>query len=345
MTRSVLIAVGGSGGHLLPAQQLAKILQQESQVTFAGFQLSKSPFFQKESFFFQDIEAAPLAPFTRFLRKSSKGVMQSLRLLRTLNPDVVIGFGSYHAFPILAAAVLLRKKILLYEANCVLGKVNRLFSPFADLLAIQFPLEKPVRRNYQYASYFPWVKNKEAHTKQEALQSYGLNGTLPVCLVFGGSQGAAFFNETAPIVLSGCQVIHCTGSEETVENVRSLYQGLQIRAFVQSFESDMAKAYAAADFALCRSGAATISELIQYQVPAVLVPFPYAADGHQEVNARFFCSSAQGGVWLAQRERELLSFKVQECLKRQQEFGQSLQLFYQKTKKRIELADLVREIW
>lgn len=345
MSRSVLIAVGGSGGHLLPAQQLAKILQEESRVAFAGFQLSKSPFFQKESFFFQDIEAAPLAPFMHFLRKSSKGVIQSLRLLRAFNPDLVIGFGSYHAFPILAAAVLLRKKILLYEANCVLGKVNRLFSPFADLLALQFPLEKPVCRKYQYASYFPWMKNKVVYTKQEALHAYGLDSSLPVCLVFGGSQGAAFFNETAPFVLSGCQVIHCTGKQEAVENVRSLYQARQIRAFVQSFESDMAKAYAAADFVLSRSGAATISELIQHQLPALLVPFPYAADRHQEVNAKFFCDKAGGGVWLAQRERELLSSKVQECLERRQEFGQSLQLFYQKTKKRIELADLVREIW
>ncbi|MBX9745029.1 MAG: UDP-N-acetylglucosamine--N-acetylmuramyl-(pentapeptide) pyrophosphoryl-undecaprenol N-acetylglucosamine transferase, partial [Chlamydiales bacterium] len=283
MTRSVLIAVGGSGGHLLPAQQLAKILQQESLVAFAGFQLSKSPFFQKESFFFQDIESAPLAPFGQFLRKSSKGVMQSLRLLRTLNPDIVIGFGSYHAFPLLAASVLLRKKILLYEANCVLGKVNRLFSPFADLLALQFPLEKPTRRKYQYTSYFPWTKDESAPTKQEALYAYGLDGALPVCLVFGGSQGASFFNENAPLVLSGCQVIHFTGREEAVEKVSSLYQALRIRAFVQSFESNMAKAYAAADFALCRSGAATISELIQHRLPALLVPFPYAADRHQEV--------------------------------------------------------------
>jgi UDP-N-acetylglucosamine--N-acetylmuramyl-(pentapeptide) pyrophosphoryl-undecaprenol N-acetylglucosamine transferase len=265
-------------------------------------------------------------------------------LLKRLRPDVVVGFGSYHVFPMLAAAAMMRMKIVLYEANCVLGKVNRLFLPFSKVLALQFPLESSLRRSHEYISYFPWVSDAKRYIKAEARCFYGFDDSLPVCLVFGGSQGAAFFNEEAPKVLSGCQVIHCTGKEEVLAKVRLAYEEQQIRAFVQPFERDMGRAYAAADIALCRGGAATIAELIRYHVPAVVVPFPWASNDHQRVNAEFFCKKAKGGMWLAQKESCRLRSEIQRCLLERRELLESLQLFYQKTEKKVELADLVRSI-
>lgn len=345
MKRKVLIAVGGSGGHLLPAQQLASKLRDSAEILFAGLHLSKSPFFQKESFSFLDIEAASTSQPLRFLYKSGIGIGQSLKLISSFRPDVVVGFGSFHSFPVLAAAVLLRKPIVLYEANCKLGKVNRLFFPFAKLLGLQFPLQgKKISKKHQFVSYFPWIKTAKEYTKEEARAFYGLGDSLPICLVFGGSQGASFLNETAPESLQGFQVIHCAGKGASLEEIRSHYEKKSIRAFVQHFESDMDRAYRAADFALCRSGAATISELITHVLPAVLVPYPHAADQHQRDNAKFFCDEVQGGLWIEQNEPLRLRSAIELCLERLESFRQSIRLFYQKTEKRVELADLVRSL-
>ncbi|HAB98987.1 MAG TPA: hypothetical protein DCE71_04120, partial [Parachlamydiales bacterium] len=208
MSYTVLLAAGGSGGHLLPAQQLAVMLQGEAKVVFAASGLSKNPFFEKGEFAFHDVDAAPLWPPVEFVRRGGKGFFQSLGMLREVKPDVVVGFGSYHAFPVLAAATMLRKKIVLNEANSVLGKVNRLFAPFAKVLALQFPLQKKVWARQEYVSYFPWLMQEKV-LRKESLAFSGFDLSSPVCLVFGGSQGAAFLNQIAPKVLAGCQGIHC----------------------------------------------------------------------------------------------------------------------------------------
>lgn len=127
MKLKVLIAAGGSGGHLFPARQLAEQLTGD-EVLFAGHHLSKSPFFEKEKIPFREIESAPLTNKFLFLKALWKGFWQSVDLLRTVRPDVVVGFGSFHSFPVLLAATILRKKVVLFEANCSLGKVNRFFS-------------------------------------------------------------------------------------------------------------------------------------------------------------------------------------------------------------------------
>jgi UDP-N-acetylglucosamine--N-acetylmuramyl-(pentapeptide) pyrophosphoryl-undecaprenol N-acetylglucosamine transferase len=341
MVHTIIIAAGGSGGHLLPAQQLAILLKKDAKILFAGASLSKNPFFKREGFAFKDIASAPLSNPFRFLYRTVIGFCQSVALILKYRPTVVIGFGSYHSFPMLAAAALLRKKIVLYEANSILGKVNRLFFPFSHLLALQFPLGKN-HAKFRYVSYFPWIREEKKHMQQEARRFYGLNSAQPVCLVFGGSQGAAFFNQSAPGFLLDCQVIHFTGKEDTVETVRHLYQKNGIQAVVKSFETEMGKAYAAADFVLGRSGAGTIAELIAYQIPAVLVPFPHAAEDHQSVNARFFCEKVKGGFWVPQKDFANLPQAIASCKQQLGELRESLQAFNQKKEKKVALDELIR---
>ncbi len=344
MSYTVLLAAGGSGGHLLPARQLAMMLRGEANVVFAASGLSKNPFFERGEFAFHDVDAAPLWPPVQFVKRGGRGFFQSLSMLREVKPDVVVGFGSYHAFPVLAAAAMLRKKIVLYEANSVLGKVNRLFAPFAKVLALQFPLQKKVWARQEYVSYFPWLTEEKRLEKEEARAFYGFDLSSPVCLVFGGSQGAAFLNQIAPKVLAGCQVIHCAGKKEAVEELRHAYEKEKIKAFVQVFEPEMTRAYAAADFALCRSGAGTTAELIRYQVPAVMVPFPYAAENHQMFNARFFCEEARGGFWVEEREAFRLGSLIEACLVQVEDLRESLVRFDEIGKKRVNLARIVKGI-
>ena len=294
----VLIAAGGSGGHLFPAQQLAELLP-DAEIHFAGHGLEKSLFFRKHLYAFTDIESAPLEKPFAFLRTLCSGVAKSIGLLRRFSPDVVVGFGSYHTVPLLCAAMLLRKPIVLYEANASLGKVNRLFAPFAKVVASPFPgvgVQVP---------FFPWIQKEE----ELSTEGYGLEG--PICLVFGGSQGASFLNEhfwrTAK--LAGVQVLHFTGKEEEVARVQQRYAEAGVKAHVKAFETQMSRAYAAANCAVCRAGAGSVSELVRYQVPALLIPYPHAG-AHQEKNAEWF-AQVGGGSWLRQSEA-----KPERCAER-----------------------------
>ncbi len=275
----VLIAAGGTAGHLFPAQELAELLEKDSEVIFAGHGLAKSPYFKKERFRSCEVVSCPFG--LRFFLTLAVGLFAAIRLLLREKPDVVVGFGSYHTVPVLLASVLLRKKIVLYEANRSMGKVNQLFTPFAKKIAVQFLVSK----KHTAVPFFPWIK-KEKMERAAALQEYGLNPTAKTLLVFGGSQGAKFLNERLPKVALKMQIIHLAGSEEAAKLVKEEYTKAGVTSIVLSFEKKMARAYAAADFAICRSGAGTCAELIYYQVPSLQIPYPYAY-GHQELNAKF----------------------------------------------------------
>jgi UDP-N-acetylglucosamine--N-acetylmuramyl-(pentapeptide) pyrophosphoryl-undecaprenol N-acetylglucosamine transferase len=290
----VLIAAGGTAGHLFPAQQLAELLEKDCEVILAGHHLEKSPYLQKSRFRFCDCESAPFGK--QFFVALLRGLWKSIRLLLSFKPDVVVGFGSYHTAPLLLASVLLRKKIVLYEANRSMGKVNQLFTPFAKKIAVQFLNSE----KYTRVPLFPWIQ-KEKPMKAAALQAYGLDPRAKTILVFGGSQGAKFLNETMPKVplAAEVQLIHLAGSDEAAKMTAESYAKAGIRAVVKSFEPNMAQAYAAADFAVCRSGAGTMAELIRYGVPSLLIPYPYAY-GHQELNANYLKDLGGAKVLLQQ---------------------------------------------
>ncbi len=218
MKKKILIAAGGSGGHLFPAQAVAQELESDAEILFGGHGL-EGPFFHKK-FPFESIQASPfsLKRPLRFVLGTLRGFFQSLLLLRRFAPDVVVGFGSYHTFPLLLAALVLRKKILLFEANAILGKVNRFFAPFAEKVAVQFPLGL---KNQEIVSLLPWGKKKQRASREEAYAYFGLEPGRKTILVFGGSQGALFLNEAIPQALESLsrddlQVIHCTGKGRVV---------------------------------------------------------------------------------------------------------------------------------
>lgn len=286
----ILIAVGGSGGHLLPAQQLAGELKSEAEILFAGHRLESSTFFKQETFAFRSIAAAPLRYSFRgiwnFLKFNGQGICQSIGLIRRFRPDLVVGFGSFHSFPVLAAAWLMGCKIALFEANCLLGKVNRLFSFTARTVFAQFSLKK-APAHLKLVPLLPWKPLGDAE-KRSVRVELGLDPEKPTFLVFGGSQGASFLNQAIPPVLPlHAQAIHLTGKEAFVVEVKERYEKAGMTAWVKGFEPAMHRLYAAADFAICRSGAGTAAELIRHEIPALLIPFPLAADDHQRINAEF----------------------------------------------------------
>jgi UDP-N-acetylglucosamine--N-acetylmuramyl-(pentapeptide) pyrophosphoryl-undecaprenol N-acetylglucosamine transferase len=290
--KKIVIATGGSGGHLLPAQQLAEQLKAEpgTSVVFGGYKLRESPFFHRD--LYQFVEIASSQKLSRPL-PLLRGVFQAVRFLLREKPDVVVGFGSYHSAPLLLAAALLRKKIVLYEANRTMGKVNRWIAPFATVIGCQFPLSDYTSPKVAAVPLLPWGIAKVKTARADAKKAFGLTPDRFTLLVFGGSQGAAFLNEVMPKVVNqmeNVQVIHSAGTESAADGVRAAYR---VPAVVKTFETNMAMAYSAADFAVCRSGAGTVAELIRYAVPALLIPYPHATDQHQQKNSDYL--TEQGG--------------------------------------------------
>lgn len=338
MVIKVLIGAAGSGGHLFPAQQLKSALS-DCEVLFAGHKLEGSPFFDSEKIPFQEISSAPLK--RGFFKAVWKGFWQSAALIRSFHPDVVVGFGSYHTFPLLLAATLMGKKIILFEANTTLGKVNRLLAPFAKKIAFQFSYS---HKKAVLVPFLPWGIKKEAKASVEkARQYFGLDSKKTTLLVFGGSQGASFLNREIPAAIDRVkgeiQVIHVTGKGGGSVCYKSA-------ACVKEFEKEMSMAYIAADAVICRSGAGTIAELIQYQVPALLIPFPNATEDHQRKNGEFLVQKTQGARLLLQRDATLdrLVFEIESLLKQLDSYRSGLKTYALQQEKRIDFSELVRSM-
>lgn len=293
---------------------------------FAGSNLSCNAHFNKDQFSFCDISSA--TPYRgKFLKvvKSMgpllRGIRESLALFEDEKPDLVIGFGSFHTFPILCAATLKKIPLILFESNSIPGKVIKLFSKKALFTAIFFEEAKRHLKGNTVQVEIPGKDSiSEAMSPKEARLKIGLEADLQTLLVFGGSQGARQINQylidLLPILKKNFafQLIHLTGNEETSAKVDLLCQSLGIPCYVKKFETQMDMLWKAADLAICRSGAMTLSEILTFEVPAILIPFPFAADQHQLKNAQIFQKKIGGGIYF--HENSISTTSLAEAIHR-----------------------------
>lgn len=331
MGKKYLITVGGTGGHIFPALALAHELKESdpsNEVVFMGGSLSANRFFDKESFPYETVASGTISlkkPFQSLLGcgKILKGIWQSRSFLKKHKPHVVIGFGSYYTLPTLLAAKLSGIPFVLHESNSIPGKVNRLMSPYALTTGIQFPqtgtllkgnthhVETPLRKGF--------CKGKIPQT--EARQYYGLDSHKTTLLVFGGSQGAKALNyflmEAFSTKLKNCdvQLVHLTGSSELTREIIACYAKHGIKACVKDFETRMDMAWSSADIVISRSGAGTIAEQLEYEVPGILIPYPQATENHQEINADFMVKLG-GAIKYIEKEfsGDVLSYEIESFL-------------------------------
>lgn len=324
--KTVLFAVGGTGGHLFPAQALAQELKQKKsqiEIFFAGGHLKSSPYFQNGLFPYQEISSATVFKKNVFsLAKSLitlvKGLFESYALLRKVKPALVVGFGSFHAFPLLCAAILQKIPFILFNPDVVPGKVNRLFSKRALFSAVQFLETQKYIKGAVLPVHIPLLaqqKKEQLFSKEAAKGYYNLDPKKKTLLVFGGSQGAKVINQVVPEIMTkdDFQIIHLAGNEAQAQELISIYKKMGIRFCVKSFEDKMAIAWAAADLAICRAGAMTLAEMIAFEVPAVMIPYPYAY-AHQKKNAELMEQEIGGGVLLEQSQLNV--DKLSETLNR-----------------------------
>ncbi len=324
MIRSIIIAAGGTGGHISPGIALAESLMElKSEIGFENLSIH-SLVRNKDN---PDLRDSPCPVIWHNTPQISKNIftvpvlfaynfLRTVYRFRKLKVDCVIAMGGYSSLPALLYAVIFRKKIFLCEQNRVVGKVTRIFKRYADKIAFSFP---PVNIEEFNPDSFkipgnPLRKKIIPDSKMSAgkMQVVNKKEKLNV-LVMGGSQGARQINN---------MVISSMNNPEIAKNFSfrlltgtSLYDEAKAKsaksADIISYSENMKTHYEWANLVIARSGAGVISECALYALPQILIPYPYAADNHQVANAKYFEDNA--GAWVLNQKDESNS-KLMEIL-------------------------------
>lgn len=323
-----LISCGGTGGHLSPGIALAEGLQSRGHQPVLLISHKKVDTRLVEKYPHLSFQRIPGAPFTfrptgfaRFLAKQSMGFLHSFQLVRKPRPDGIIGFGGFTTASIILAGALFKVPVALHEANRVPGRAIRLLGRLANRVYAPPGVRVPdVRPTALYPMGLPVRKEIVRQSRDEARAALGLDPQQSVLVVLGGSQGASKLNDwarqkTQALAFEGIQLYCVTGLDkgETGEKFYTARNGQSVKMSFVPFSDRMAVLLSAADLVVSRAGAGTIAELIRCQTPAILVPYPHAADNHQWANARYF-ERQGGGIVLAQDHIGDLTREVRDMI-------------------------------
>ncbi len=315
-----ILAGGGTGGHVIPALAIANELQKSygAEILFIGTargienRLVPAAGYPLKLVRVGALKNVSLLTRARTAFDLPRAVWDAGRMLNEFAPDVVIGVGGYASGPAMLAAVVKHIPTLAFEPNVVPGFANRVVARFVSDAAVHFE---------ETAKYFRHAEVTGVPVRRAFFEIPPKCGGTPTLLVFGGSQGAHAINEAMKRCLPellrqapGIHIIHQTG-ERDYNDALVAYRRMGESAEVFKFIEDMPAAFARADLVVCRSGASTVAEITAAGKPAIFVPFPYAADDHQRVNAEALERAGAAvvveepkleGVWLAETIAALL---------------------------------------
>lgn len=319
------MAGGGTGGHLFPALALAEELKARdagAEITFIGarraFEESVVPKygFPLMLLSVEGVKGRRGLKRVLALIKAVGATARAFLILRAIRPDGVIGSGSYASLPVVAAARLLRIKTAVLEQNVMPGLTNRALGRFVDRIYASFDESR---------AFFPQTRVVLSGNpvRREILAAMDEKEERPsgrfTILVFGGSQGAKAINaafldasEYLSDIWPRLRVIHQTG-KDGYEAAVAAYRRKELKAEVHEFIEDMAGVYRDSDLVLCRAGATSIAELTAMGLPSIQVPYPFAADNHQEFNAR---SLENKGAAIVIRQDKLTGWRLADEIRR-----------------------------
>lgn len=332
-----VVSGGGTGGHIYPALAIARGLQDRypgAEILYVGTTGGmEADLVPKEGLPFQGIAAAGLERKLslrnlRVLLQAGRGFLQACGIIKRFLPNAVIGTGGYVCGPVVLAAALKGIPTLIHEQNALPGITNRILSRFACRVAVTFadsaiffPNEKktiltglPVR---------PEILSVD---REAGLEKLNLEGDRFLLLSFGGSRGARSINQSMLAVIKRfagdprLNILHVTGKaghEDFLEacSKESMDLAKIGNVTISSYVYNMQDALAAADLVISRAGAATLAELTALGIPSILIPYPYAAENHQEYNARALEKEGAAQVVLDRHlNGEVLCHKVDELL-------------------------------
>ena len=289
----IVIAGGGTGGHVIPALAIAQQLKKQlgAEVLFIGTARGiETRLVPQAGFPLELIQVGALKNVSLMTRAKTmfdlpRAIAASSRMLSEFDPEVMIGVGGYASGPAMVAAIRRRLPTLAFEPNVVPGFANRMIARWVSAAAVHF--EETCR-------YFPHCRVTGVPVRAAFFSIAAKTDGPPTLLVFGGSQGARAINQAMTTIESlaglrakipGIHIIHQTGQRD-YDHVQAAYQRSGISGEVHKFIDDMPGTFRRADLLVCRSGASSVGEITAAGKPAIFVPFPAAADDHQNVNAR-----------------------------------------------------------
>jgi len=291
-----LIMAGGTGGHIMPGLAVAEeLIKQNVQCSWLGRQsgIEANLLLNYPQITYYAVDCKPLRGKSLLSKLRApwqfiKALYQSWRILKTLQPDIVYGFGGYVSAPGGIAAELLGIPVIIHEQNRIAGLTNRILSRLAKMTCESFPETFQSRKKVIYTGN-PVRSNILAVADRKVQQK--LDAGLRIGIL-GGSQGAQYFNQKIPKMIQplaselSIEVYHQTG-QAMRGIVTEDYQDREIPAIVSDFIDDIAGFYLWSDLVIARAGATTVAELAAAGVPSILIPYPYAVDDHQTENAKF----------------------------------------------------------
>ncbi|MGM0365763.1 MAG: undecaprenyldiphospho-muramoylpentapeptide beta-N-acetylglucosaminyltransferase [Actinomycetota bacterium] len=317
--KKILICGGGTAGHVYPAMALIEEIKRSSprvSVLFVGTKKGmENKFIPLMGIRFEAIRAAGLSAadnifekvkvYGRFVFFLAGGFFTSIKLILGFKPDVILGMGGYVCGPVLLAAVFLRKNFMLHEQNYIPGRLNRFFSRFAKKVFISFE----GTRNYLKTKRVVYSGNpvrasvREFKNEKKDYSRWGLARDRFTVVAFGGSLGAGKLNDIMVDIYSHfrdnekLQILLITGNRfyrqfEQIKNKAAKDED-KIILQVIPYTQHMAQIYRVADLIISRAGANTIAELAITDIPAILIPYPYAIDNHQYYNAKYLADNGR----------------------------------------------------
>ncbi len=322
-TLNILIAAGGTGGHVFPAQALAETLKKRGHKVYLATDIRGMRFVN--NFPATDIKIIDGATvfskspilLINAMFKIIKGVFQSLFYIGKNKIDIVVGFGGYPSFAPLLAAKFLMRPCILHEQNAVLGRANRLLARFSKQVALSFKYTKFAQK---FAHKTQFIGNPLRAVVRDLPQTDYVvyNHKSPFnLLVFGGSQGAGIFSEVLPQAIGmlpnnlkeNISLIQQV-QQDDVKRITALYNEMNVSAVVAPFFNDMPKFIAASHLVIGRAGATTVAELCYIGRPSLLVPLPGALDADQAGNAKSIADNSAG--WLCEQSKFSAKFLAEQ---------------------------------
>ncbi len=344
----VIISGGGTGGHIYPGIAIAnqlKELSPEIEIIFVGVKNRiETKIVPKEGYLLKTvfIKAFPRKLGIKtisFFFSLLISLFQSLILLFRFKPHAVVGTGGYVSYPVVYAAHRLGIPTLIQEQNSFPGIATKMLASKVDEIHLAFEdaikyLKKIKPEKFKITGN-PIRLSSIPTDRLSVLKKFNLDENRRTLLLFGGSQGAAPLNqallEALPELSTDIQIIWQTG-EPDFDRIHAECKKFPHRILVQPFFFNMADAYSVTDLAFCRAGAITIAELVQVAIPAIFVPLPHAAEGHQEKNARLLAEAKAADMILQpDLTGALLKEKIEHLIfddKKLNQFKQNLKKFH-----------------
>lgn len=323
-TIRLLLTGGGTGGHLFPAVATAQQFQKQfpnTEVLFVGTNRKvdtgslKIYGYESKAVDCYGVKGKNPYQLLKAIVTLPRAYMQALKIIREFKPNVIVGVGGYVTGPVVSAGKSMGIPAIIHEQNSVPGLANRKLGAIVDKICLSLPGSG---KHFDQRKIVYTGNPVRTDILELAKEKADVSGETKTILVLGGSQGAQAINELFPQAMravdgkmvTSVKVIHQTG-EKDVDGVRQAYKQYNIDAQVEPFIKKMDSVYRKADLIVSRAGATTLAEIAVLGKPAILIPYPYAADNHQEKNGEYY---VQGGGALQLIQKSLTCEKLAEAV-------------------------------